>query len=75
MIFLQQYLVANEFLEISDNDEINAEVWYEVGNLNTQIDDIENAVVAYENVFEYSPDYELEVSAKIKLGRALREIR
>lgn len=67
-------LVANEFLEISNNDEIKAEVWYEVGNLNTQIEDIENAVVAYENVFEYSPDYELEVSAKIKLGRALREI-
>ncbi len=67
-------LVANEFLEISDNDEIKAEVWYEVGNLNTQIEDIENAVVAYENVFEYSPTYELEVSAYLKLGNALREI-
>lgn len=66
-------LTANEFLEISDNDEINGELWYEVGNLNMEIDDIKNAVAAYENVFEYSPDYELEVSAKIKLGRALRE--
>ena len=66
-------LTANEFLEISDNDEINGELWYEVGNLNMEIDDLENAVIAYENVFEYSPDYELEVSAKIKLGRALRE--
>ena len=66
-------LTANEFLEVSDNDEINGELWYEVGNLNMEIDDIENAVIAYENVFEYSPGYDLEVTAKIKLGRALRE--
>jgi len=66
--------VANEFLEVSDDDKINAELWYEVGNLNVEIDEIENAVVAYQNVFEYSPDYELESSAKIKLGRALRKV-
>ena len=65
--------IANAFLDISDNDEINAELWYEVGNLNMEIDDIENAVIAYENVFEYSPGYDLEVAARIKLGRALRE--
>ena len=66
-------LTANEFLELSDNDKINGELWYEVGNLNMEIDDIENAVIAYENVFDYSPGYDLEVAAKIKLGRALRE--
>ncbi|HEY6626783.1 MAG TPA: tetratricopeptide repeat protein, partial [Ignavibacteriaceae bacterium] len=66
-------LTANEFLEISDNDDINGELWYEVGNLNMEIEDIGNAVIAYENVFEYSPDYELEVAAMLKLGRALRE--
>jgi tetratricopeptide (TPR) repeat protein len=66
-------ITANEFLEVSDNDQLNAELWYEVGNLNMEIDDIENAVIAYENVFEYSPAYELEVAARIKLGRALRE--
>jgi len=65
---------ANEFLKISDNDKINAELWYEVGNLNVEVDDVENAVVAYKNVFEYSPDYDLEVSAKLKLGKALREL-
>jgi len=65
---------ANEFLEISDNETINAELWYEVGNLYTQINEIENAAVAYENVFEHSPSYELEVSAKLKLGTAYRTI-
>jgi len=65
---------ANEFLEVSDNDKINAELWYEVGNLNVEIDDIENAAIAYRNVFEYSPDFELEVSAKLKLGKTLRKL-
>lgn len=66
--------VANEFLEISNNEKINAELWYEVGNLYTEAGDIESAANAYMNVFEYSPTYELEVAANLKLGHALREI-
>ena len=65
---------ANEFLSVSDDDKINAIIWNEVGNLNVAINDYEAAVKAYQNVFEYSPDYELEVAAKISLGKALREI-
>ena len=64
---------ANEFLAVSDDDKINAIVWNEVGNLNVAIEDYETAVKAYQNVFEYSPDYQLEVTAKISLGKALRE--
>jgi tetratricopeptide (TPR) repeat protein len=65
---------ANEFLSVSDDDVINAIVWNEVGNLNVTIEDYMAAVKAYRNVFEYSPDYELEVTAKISLGKVLREI-
>ena len=70
----QAIQTANKFLEISDDDEINAIIWNEVGNLNVTIDDYKAAVSAYKNVFEYSPDYDLEVTAKISLGKALREI-
>jgi len=72
--FNQAIKTANEFLEISDDDKINAIVWNEVGNLNVTIQEYEAAVKAYQNVFEYSPDYQLEVTAKISLGKALREI-
>ena len=65
--------LANEFLNASENDEIKADVWYEVGNLNVEIGELDNAVTAYKNVFEYSPDFELEVAAKLKLGITLRE--
>ena len=65
---------ANEFLSVSDDDKINAIVWNEVGNLNVTIEDYAAAVKAYQNVFEFSPDYQLEVITKINLGKALREI-
>jgi tetratricopeptide (TPR) repeat protein len=64
---------ANEFLQVSSNDEIKAEVWYEVGNLNLEIGETESAITAFQNVFEYSPSYELEISANLKLGRSLRD--
>jgi len=72
--FAQAIKIANEFLAVSDDDKINAIVWNEVGNLNVTIQDYQAAVKAYKNVFEYSPDYQLEVTAKISLGKALREI-
>jgi len=65
--------VANEFMNVSGDDEIKAEVWYEVGRLNMKIGDIENAITAYENVFDYSPGFDLEFDAKLKYGIALRE--
>lgn len=65
--------LANEFLQVTDDDEIKADVWYEVGNLNMKIGKVQEAIIAYNNVFEYSPDFDLEVEAKIKYGQALRE--
>jgi TolA-binding protein len=65
--------VANEFMTVSGDDEIKAQVWYEVGRLNMKIGDIENAITGYENVFEYSPGFDLEFDAKLKYGIALRE--
>ena len=64
---------ANEFMKVSDDDVIKARVWYEIGKLNEQIDDVENAVVAYKNVFDFSPDFDLEYTASLNYGKALRE--
>lgn len=72
--YSQAITTANEFLEVSDDDYINAIVWNEVGNLNVIIEEYPDAVKAYKNVFEFSPDYELEVTARINLGKALRKV-
>ena len=65
--------LSNEFLKATNDDEIKADVWYEVGNLNMKIGNVQDAVTAYNNVFEYSPDFDLEVEARLKYGKALRE--
>ena len=64
---------ANAFMEDSDNDEIKAQVWFELGKLNTKIGDVENAIIAYENVLNYSLDFNLEFEAKLNYGISLRE--
>ena len=65
--------VANEFMDVSDDDNIKAEVWYGIGQLDMKIGETESAIIAYENVFEYSPDFDLEFDAKLRLGIAYRE--
>jgi len=65
--------VANEFMDVSDDDEIKARVWYGIGQLNMKIGEFENAIIAFENVFEFSPGFDLEYDAKLKLGIALRK--
>jgi TolA-binding protein len=65
--------LANEFAENYDNDEIRAQIYFELGNLYTTIGENDNAILAYEKVFDYSPDFDLEISATIKYADALRD--
>ncbi len=64
--------LATEFAEVYNDDLIRAQIYYELGNLYTLIGEKENAITAYEKVFDYSPDFDLEVSATIKYANALR---
>lgn len=64
---------SNDFLKQSDNDEINAEVVFELGILDEKVNNYEDAITAFKKVFDYSPTYDTQYEAKIELGRALRE--
>lgn len=65
--------LTNEFLEVYDDDDIKSEVYYELANLYTITENKEKAITAYEKIFDYSPDFDLEISASIKYAKALRE--
>ena len=65
--------LSNDLLKISENDELNAEVVYELGKLYKQEDDIPNAVNAFAKVTDYSPTYDTKYNSLIQLGEALRE--
>ncbi len=64
--------LATEFAVVYNVDLIRAQIYYELGNLYTLIGEKENAITAYEKVFDYSPDFDLEVSTTIKYANALR---
>lgn len=65
--------VTNEFLEFSDNDEVNAEVTYELGRLYQKTKDLPNAVESFKKVFDYSPTFDIELKAMTELAIVLRE--
>ncbi|HMN23812.1 MAG TPA: tetratricopeptide repeat protein [Ignavibacteriaceae bacterium] len=64
--------LANEFADAYDNDQTRAQIYFELGNLYTLIKENDNAILAYEKVFNYSPDFDLEIITTIKYADALR---
>ncbi len=77
LIIQEQYSSAitlmKEFLDVSRDDEVNAEVVYELARLYIKMDDIENAMASYQKVFDYSPSFDIEFKAKAELASTLRE--
>ncbi|NWF90729.1 MAG: tetratricopeptide repeat protein [Ignavibacteriaceae bacterium] len=65
--------IINEFLTVSDNGEVNAEVMYELGKLYLKQNDLNQALASFEKVFDYQPSFEVGFNAKIELASALRE--
>lgn len=71
--YAQALTLADEYLKVSEDDEVNARIVFEMGKLYEKIDDIESAIASYKRVFDYSPDFDLETLAWITYGTALRE--
>jgi tetratricopeptide (TPR) repeat protein len=65
--------LATEFAEVYDDNSTRAEIYFELGKLYTLVSDNENAILAYQKVFDYSPDFDLEIEATIRYSDALRE--
>jgi TolA-binding protein len=64
--------LANEFADAYDDDIVRAQIYYELGKLYTLIGENDNAILAYEKVFDNEPDFDLEIIATIKYAVALR---
>lgn len=65
-------IVLSEQLIPYVNSNIKSSIYFELGKLYTKLDDLNNAIIAYENVFEYSPDFDLEINSTINYAIALR---
>lgn len=71
--YLQAISLMNDFLQVSNSDEVNAELVYEMGRLYIKTNDIENAVLSFRKVMDYSPSFEIELKSQVELAIALRE--
>ena len=63
---------SQDFLKVSDDDEMKVKVAFELGKLYELVNDEESAANAYGEVLDYSPSYEMEINSRISYGVALR---
>lgn len=63
--------LSENFILNSDDDEINAEVVFELGKLYNKVNDNTNAITSFSKVFDFSPSFDIEMEAKIELAKAL----
>jgi TolA-binding protein len=64
---------SQDFLKVSGDNDLNAKVAYELGQLFELVGDEESAAKAYGSVSDYSPSYDLAFKSKISYGVALRK--
>lgn len=62
---------AKEFLDKSDNDEVNALVAYQLGIIYEKIKDYDKAVEAFSKIDNYSPNFDVEFKSKFEHARLL----
>ncbi|MCJ7553324.1 MAG: tetratricopeptide repeat protein, partial [Ignavibacteriaceae bacterium] len=70
--YSQAIQLAEQMIPYS-NSEMKSSIYFELGKLYALIGDIENAISSYANVFEYSPDFDLEIAANINYAKSLRD--
>ena len=73
--FVPAVSLANQYLELADDDDIKAEVLYEIGKLYIKTGEPENAITAFQQVLDYKPLYEIELDTKLELGKTLRLVK
>ncbi len=66
--------LANQYIEITNDNDIKAEVLLEVGKLNNKINQPENAIAAFQKALNYNPLYDIELQTKLELGKTLRSV-
>jgi tetratricopeptide (TPR) repeat protein len=65
--------LAEEMLPFA-NSQMKSKIYFELGKLYANVDDLDKAISAYENVLEFSPDFDLEIAANISYAIALRDV-
>lgn len=78
LIYIEDYdnavKIANQILEYSDSDELNAQILYETGKLYLKMGEPENAERAFLLVSEYEPTYDIEFLSKLESAKVAKDL-
>jgi len=61
-------------VKVSDDGEINAQAKYQEGELLVKLGEKEDAALAFNEVGNYSPTFEVELDARINYGKIIRSL-
>lgn len=65
---------AQNLIEVSGDDELNALAAYQIGLLYLQSGNEEEAAKAFESVLEYSPNFETEFNSRFELAKLYKSL-
>ncbi len=66
--------LSAELLEISDSDERNAEITYQMGKIYLLLEDNENAALYFSKVHDYSPTFDIEFYSYLEFAKIQKEL-
>lgn len=70
----EAFKAANELVKFSEDDVLNAEVLYKMGDIYFQRGDFTNSADSYKRVLDFEPVYEFEINSLIRYAAALRNL-
>jgi tetratricopeptide (TPR) repeat protein len=65
---------ANNYLEHTDDDEMRALVYFQLGNIYQKINENDLALESYKKVLEYSPTFETEYRSRLEHAKLLKQL-
>lgn len=66
--------LARLLIKVSDDENVNAVTAFQIAELHSKLEQLEESSLAYAEVSNYSPDYELAFKSQLKYGKSLRQL-
>lgn len=70
----EAFKAANDLVRFSEDDVLNAEVMYKMGDIYFTRGDFVNSAESYKRVMDFEPVYEFEINSMIRYAAALRNL-
>lgn len=78
-IFREEFNLAidecNNYLSVSNDEETNALVSFQLGKIYMRLNDKQNALNAFSSVLKYAPTFDIEFQSRLEYARLLKELK